>query len=95
MEKAGRRHVPAKKLDRIQYLFLLREEEKYKGLKCTHVDIGHLGIKVGKEQPQLSPKKMRRKKGRKSNNVSLQELGSLLINSGKIKNLFPNSPPHV
>jgi hypothetical protein len=62
MEKAGRRHVPAEQLDRIQYLFFLREEEKSKGLKRTHGDIGHLGIKVGEGQTQLSPKKMRRKK---------------------------------
>jgi hypothetical protein len=52
-------------------------------------------VKVGEGQPQLSPKQTRRKKGRKSNNVALQELGALLINSGKIKKLFPHSPPHV
>jgi hypothetical protein len=95
MEKAGRRQCTSEQLDRIQYLFLLREEEKSRGLKRTHGEIGHLGIKAGEGQPQLSPKQTRRKKGRKSNNVALQELGALLINSGKIKNLFPNSPPHV
>jgi hypothetical protein len=73
-------------------LFLLREEAKSRGLKRTHGEIGHLGIKAGEEQPQLSPKQTRRKKGRKSNSVALQELGALLINSSKIKNLFPNSP---
>jgi hypothetical protein len=35
------------------------------------------------------------KKGRKSNSVALQEMGALLINSGKIKKLFPHSPPYV
>jgi hypothetical protein len=94
-KRQGVDNVPAEQLDRIQYLFLLREEEKSRGLKCTHGEIGHLGIKAGEGQPQLSPKQTRRKKGRKSNNVALQELGALLINSGKIKNLFPNSPPHV
>jgi hypothetical protein len=88
-------NVPAKQLDHIQYMFILREEAKSIGIKCTHGEIGHLGIKVGEGQLQLSPKQTRRKKGRKSNSVSLQELGALLINSGKIKNLFPNSPPHV
>jgi hypothetical protein len=76
-------------------MFLLREEAKAKGLKHTDGEIGHLGVKAGEGQPQLSPKKTMRKKGRKSNSVSLQELGVLLINSGKIKKLFPNSPPHV
>jgi hypothetical protein len=94
-KRQGVDNVPAEQLDRIQYLFLLREEEKSRGLKRTHGEIGHLGIKAGEGQPQLSPKQTRRKKGRKSNNVALQELGALLINSGKIKNLFPNSPPHV
>jgi hypothetical protein len=73
-------------------MFLLREEAKDKGLKCTHREIGHLGVKYGEGQPQLSPKKMQREKGRKSNSVALQELGTLLMNLGKIKKLFPKSP---
>jgi hypothetical protein len=76
-------------------MFFLREEFKAKGLKFTHGEIGHLGVKAGEGQPQLSPKQMHRKKGKKSNSIALQELGALLINSGKIKKLFPNSPPHV
>jgi hypothetical protein len=94
-KKQGVDNVPAEQLDRIQYLFLLREEEKSRGVNLTHSEIGHLGIKAGEGNPQHSPKKMRRKKGKKSNSVALQELGALLINLGKIKNLFPNSPPHV
>jgi hypothetical protein len=91
-KRQGIDNVPAEQLDRIQYLFLLREELKSKGLKCTHGEIGHIGIKAGWGQPQLSPKQTRRKKGRKLNSVALQELGALPINSGKIKNLFPKSP---
>jgi hypothetical protein len=87
--------VPTEQLYCIQYLFLLREEEKSRGTKCMHGEIGHLGIKIVDEQQQHSPKQARQKKGRKSNNVALQELEALLINSGKIKKLFPNSPPHV
>jgi hypothetical protein len=76
-------------------LFLPREEAKSRCLKRTHGEIGHLEFKSSEGKPQLSPKKMWRKKGRKSNSVSLQELGALLIKSGKIKKLFPNSPPDV
>jgi hypothetical protein len=94
-KRQGVENVSAEQLDRIQYMFLLREEAKSRGLKGTHGDIGHVGIKAGEGQLQLSPKQMRREKGRNSNNIALQELGALLINSGKIKNLFPNSPPHV
>jgi hypothetical protein len=94
-KRQGVDNVPTEQLDRIQYLFLLREEEKYRGTKCTHGEIGHLGIKTKDGQPQHSPKQARRNKGRKSNNIALQELGALLINSGKIKKIFPNSPPHV
>jgi hypothetical protein len=94
-KRQGVDNVPTEQLDRIQYLFLLREEEKSRGLNHAQGEIGHLGIKVGEGQPQLSPTQTRRKKGRKSNSVALQELGALLINSGKIENLFPNSPPHV
>jgi hypothetical protein len=94
-KKQGVDNIPTEQLDRIQYLFLLREEEKTRGIKRMHGEIGNLGIKTRDGQPQHSPKQARRKKGRKSNSVALQELGALLINSGKIKNLFPNSPPHV
>jgi hypothetical protein len=94
-KRQGVDSVPTEQLDRIQYLFLLREEAKARGLKHTHGEIGHLGVKASEGQPQLSPKQTQRKKGRKSNSVALQELGALLINSGKIKKLFPNSPPHV
>jgi hypothetical protein len=94
-KRQGVDNVPVEQLDHIQYLFLLREEAKSKGLKHTHGEIGHLGIKAGEGQLQLSPKQTKREKGKKSNSVALQELGTLLINSGKIKKLFPNSPPHV
>jgi hypothetical protein len=94
-KRQGVDNVPIEQLDRIQYLFLLREEAKSRGLKCTHGEIGHLGVKVGEGKPQLSPKQTRRKQGRKSNSISLQELGALLINLGKIKKIFPNSAPHV
>jgi hypothetical protein len=94
-KRKGVDNVSAEQLDHIQYLFILREEEKSRGIKRMHGEIGHLGIKAGEGQPQLSPKQMRRRKGRKSNSVALQELGPLLMNSGKIKKLFPNSPPHV
>jgi hypothetical protein len=94
-KRQGMDNVPMEQLDCIQYLFLLREEAKSRGLKRTHREIGHLGIKVGEVQPQLSPKQTRWKKGRKSNSVALQELRALLINSGKIKKLFPKSPTHI
>jgi hypothetical protein len=76
-KRQGVDNVPAEQIDRIKQLFLLREEDKSRGLKSTHEEIGHLGIKAGEGQPQLSPKQTRRKKGRKSNNVALQELGAL------------------
>jgi hypothetical protein len=58
-KKQGVDNMPAKQLDRIQYLFLLREEEKTRGIKCTHDEIGHLGIKAREGQSQQSPKQMR------------------------------------
>jgi hypothetical protein len=57
-----------------------------------HGEIGHLGIKIGDGQPKHSPKQTRQNKGKKSNSVALQELGALLINLGKIKNIFLKSP---
>jgi hypothetical protein len=47
-------NVPVEQLDCIQYLFLLREEEKYRGIKHTHDEIGHLRIKEGEGNPQHS-----------------------------------------
>jgi hypothetical protein len=38
-KRQGIDNVPAEKLDHIQYLFLLREEEKSIGLKHTHREI--------------------------------------------------------
>jgi hypothetical protein len=58
-KKQGVDNVPAEQLDRIQYLFLLREEEKSRGIKHTHGEIGHLGIKAGEGNPQHSPKQTR------------------------------------
>jgi len=77
-------NVPVEKLNHIQYIFLLREEEKSRGINCIHGEIGHLGIKTCDGKPQHSPKQAWRKKGKKSNSVAIQELGALLINSGKI-----------
>jgi hypothetical protein len=94
-KRKGVDNVPAEQLDRIQYFFLLREEEKSRGTKHMHGEIGHLEIKTGDGQPKNSPKQARWKKGKKSNRVAPQELGALLINLGKIKKLFPNSPTHV
>jgi hypothetical protein len=50
-KRQGVDNVPTEQLDRIQYLFLLREEAKYRGLKRTHGEIGHLGVKAGEGQP--------------------------------------------
>jgi hypothetical protein len=46
-KRQGVDNVPTEKLDHIQYIFLLREEEKYRGIKCMHGKIGHLRIKTG------------------------------------------------
>jgi hypothetical protein len=94
-KKQGVDNVIVEQVDHIRYFFILRVEEKSRGINRMHDEIGHLGIKAGEGNPQHSPKKTRQKKGRKSNNVDLQELGVVLINSGKIKKLFPNSPPHA
>jgi len=94
-KKQGFDNIPTDQLDHIQYLLLWREEAKTRGTKRMHAEIGNLGIKIGDGQPQHSPKQTRRKKGRKSNNATLDELGALMINSSKIKNIFPNSPPHT
>jgi len=50
-KRQGVDNILAKQLDRIQYLFLIREEEKSRGIKHTHGEIGNLGIKAGEGQP--------------------------------------------
>jgi hypothetical protein len=40
-------------------------------------------------------KQTKRKKGRKPNSVVLNELGEMVINSSKIKSVFPSSLPPV
>jgi hypothetical protein len=62
-KKQGVDNIPMEQLDRIQYLFLLREEAKTRGIKRMHGEIGNLGIKTGEGQPQHSPKQARRRKG--------------------------------
>jgi hypothetical protein len=49
-KRQGVDNVPTEQLDHIQYMFLLWKEAKAKGWKCTHGEIGHLGVKVGKGQ---------------------------------------------
>jgi len=75
-KKQGMDTIPSDQLDRIQYLFLMREEEKYRGIKCMHGEKGNLGIKLGDNQQPQSPNKSWIKKGTKSNNMVLQELGA-------------------
>jgi hypothetical protein len=41
-KRQGVDNVPTEQLDRIKYMFLLREEAKASGLKHAHRDIGHL-----------------------------------------------------
>lgn len=55
-KRQGVDSVPVEQLNRIQYIFLLREEEKSRGTKCMHGEIGHLGIKIGDGQPQYTPR---------------------------------------
>jgi hypothetical protein len=55
-KRQGVDNVPAEQLDHIQYIFLLREEAKSRGIKRMHGEIGHLGIKTSDGQPQHSPK---------------------------------------
>jgi hypothetical protein len=68
-KKQGMDNIPSEQLDRIQYLFLMREEEKARGIKRMHGEIGTLDIKAGDNQQQHSPKQAKRKKGMKSNNI--------------------------
>jgi hypothetical protein len=49
-KRQGVDNVPVEQLERIQYLFLLREEEKSRGLKRTHGEIEHLRIKTSEGQ---------------------------------------------
>jgi hypothetical protein len=58
-KRQGVDNVPAEQPDRIQYLFLLREEEKSIGLKRTHENIGHLGIKASEVVTQANKKEER------------------------------------
>jgi hypothetical protein len=51
-KKKGVDKVPTEQLDHIQYLFLLQEEEKTRGIKCTHGEIGNMGIKSREGQYQ-------------------------------------------
>ena len=64
-KKQGVDNVIVEQLDRIQYFFLLRAEAKSKVINCMHDEIGHLRIKAGEGNPQHSPKKTRKNKGRK------------------------------
>jgi hypothetical protein len=46
-KRQGIDNVLAEQLDCIQYMSLLMDESKSRGIKHTHGEIGHLGIKVG------------------------------------------------
>jgi hypothetical protein len=50
-KKQGVENVLTKQLDRIQYLFLQREEAKAHGQKRTYGETGHLGVKASEGQP--------------------------------------------
>ena len=86
-KEIGVEHIPEEQINRINFLFLAQEEVGSKGQKRGHGETKGMGIKVQGLKQSKPKAKPRRKRGRKSNNEALQELGQMLLNSGKMKNL--------
>ena len=92
-KQKGVDHIPEEEIERINFLFLSRQDATLRGQKRNLGATKGLGIKVQTLHHMHSSTKHKNKRGRRTNNEALQELGQMLINSGKMKALeaFPFS----
>ena len=91
-KQRGLEHIPTKEMDRVNFLFLAQQEAETKGQKRGYGATKGLGIKVQGLHQMNQKAKHKRKRGRKTNNEALRELGQMLINSGKMKALEAFTP---
>ena len=79
--------VPEEEINRINHLFLARQDAISKGMKQGRGATKSLGIKSQTLHHTQASSQYKRKRGRRSDKEALLELGQLLINSGKMKAL--------
>ena len=79
--------IREEEINRVNYLFLTRQDAALKGMKRGREATKGLGVKSQTLHQTQASLKHRRKQGRRSNNDALHELGQMLINSGKMKAL--------
>lgn len=80
-------HILEKEVDRVNSLFLARQDTKLNLLKGGFGATKGLGVKsLGLHQTNINPKH-RKKRGQRMNNEALQDLDQILLNSGKMKAL--------
>ena len=92
-KQKGVEHIPEEEIDRVNFLFLSRQDATLRGKKTGLGTTKGLGIKAQNLHQTHSTKKHRKKRGRRTNNEALHELGQMLTNSSKMKALedFPFS----
>ena len=86
-KERGLEHIPEEEMERFNFLFLAQQEAETKGQKRGHGATKGLGIKVQGLDQTNQKAKPRCKRGIQSNNEALQELGQMLLKSGKMKPL--------
>ena len=86
-KQKGVEHIPKEEIDRVNFLFLTRQDAELKGLKRGFGATKGLGIKAQVLNQANHNVRHRKKRGRRTNDEALHELGQLLLNSGKMKTL--------
>ena len=86
-KERGLEHIPTEEMERVNFLLRAQQEVETKGQKRGHEANKFLGIKVQGIHQTNQKAKPRCKRGIQSNNEALQELGQMLLKSGKMKPL--------
>ena len=83
--------LPQEEFDRVQQLFLWRTRAKGSGGKRNLENQDNEGVKTMKTTAGLAPRNPSRKRGIKKQIELLIECGKLMIDSGKMKDLYSYS----
>ena len=86
-KQKGLDKILEEEINRVNHLFLTRQDAVSKGMKRSRGITKGLGIKSQTLHDMQASSQYKKKRGRRSDKDSLLKLGQMLINSGKMKAL--------
>lgn len=86
-KKKGIEHISEEEVNRINTLFIARQQEEMDMQKRSLETKKGLGVRAQGLHQTITNPKHQKKRGRRTNNEALQELSHMRLNSGKMKAL--------